>query len=145
MKIALTFFVVGFAAVLLAKPAARTGPEPIRYDRDTCDHCRMRFTTPGFAAERRDAKGALRKYDDVGCMLIVASHEASSDVWVEDHAGGGFVPLVAATFVRGGDLRTPMNHGVVAFKDAAVAEKFATAHHARVVALEDLLTQEAHR
>jgi copper chaperone NosL len=145
VKIALAFFAIGFAAVLLWKPGARTGPEPIRYDRDACDHCRMHFATRGFAAERRDAKGELRKYDDLGCMLIAASHEASGPAWVEDHAGAGFVPLLAATFVRGGDLRTPMNHGVVAFKDAAVAETFAAAHHARVVPLEELLSQEAHR
>ena len=131
------------AAVLLSPRARATGPEAIRYDRDTCAHCRMHFAAPGFAAERRDARGALHKYDDIGCLLVAASHGASGEAWVEDHAGGGFVPLLSATLVAGKDLGTPMGYGVVAFRDRAPAEEFARTHAARVVALEELLHDEA--
>src|SRR5262249_47991391 len=65
------------ALVYLSPRATHTGPEAIRYDRDTCAHCRMHFAAPGFAAERRDAGGALLKYDDIGCMLTAASRGAS--------------------------------------------------------------------
>ena len=131
------------SAVLLWKPAPPTGPEPVRYGRDACERCRMHMATPGFAAERRDEEGALHKYDDLGCMLIAASHAASGEAWVEDRAGSGFVPLLSATFVAGVD--TPMNYGVIAFRDAAAAAKFAADHGGRVVPLERLLTTEVRR
>jgi copper chaperone NosL len=147
VKFAFAALPLALAAVLLWKPAQPTGPEQIHYGRDACEHCRMHMASPGFAAERRDENGVLHKYDDLGCMLIAASRAASGEAWVEDHAGSGFVPLLAATFVTGKDIATPMNHGVVAFRDAAEAAKFAAAHGARVVALEELLTgfTEAHR
>ncbi|MGZ6142489.1 MAG: nitrous oxide reductase accessory protein NosL [Myxococcales bacterium] len=147
MKIALLALAIGAGAFLFWKPAPASGPEPVRYGRDACDRCRMHLATPGFAGERRDEKGVLHKYDDLGCMLIAASHAASGEAWVEDHEGSGFVPLLSASFVSGKDLGTPMNYGVVAFRDAAAAAKFAAAHGARVVALEQLLTgfQEVHR
>jgi copper chaperone NosL len=130
--------------MFLSPRAKGTGPEPIRYDRDTCAHCRMHFAARGFAAERRDERGALHKYDDIGCMLIAASRGASGEAWVEDQGGAGFVPLLQATLVAGGkDLGTPMNYGVVAFRDPAAAAEFARVHAARVVPLEDLLHDEA--
>lgn len=134
---ALAAIPAGLLALGGAAPAS--GPVEIRYGRDTCDRCRMHLGARGFAAERRDEKGVLHKYDDVGCMLIAASRSASGEAWVEDHAGGGFVPLLSATLVAGDGLGTPMNYGVVAFRDAAQAAAFAAAHGARVVALDVLL------
>jgi copper chaperone NosL len=147
MKIILAAIGIALAAILLWKPSPASGPEAIRYGRDACDRCRMHLATPGFAAERRDAKGALHKYDDLGCMLIAASRDESGEAWVEDHAGDGFVPLTSATFVAGKSLGTPMNYGVVAFRDAAAAGRFAASHDGKVVPLEQLLRglQEEHR
>jgi copper chaperone NosL len=127
------------ALLVLGGAAPATGPQEIRYGRDACDRCRMHFAAHGFAAERRDEKGVLHKYDDIGCMLIAASHGASGEAWVEDHAGGGFVPLLSATLVAGDGLGTPMNFGVVAFREPAQAAAFAASHGARVVALDALL------
>lgn len=128
--------------LLLRGSSRPDGPEAIRYGRDTCDRCRMHFAQPGFAAERRDAQGVLRKYDDLGCMLIAASHQASGEAWVEDHDGKGWVPLLSATLVAGSGLGTPMDYGVVAFRDRARAEAFAREHGAQVTPLEDLLRDE---
>ena len=131
------------AAMLLSPRAKATGPEPIRYDRDTCAHCRMHFGARGYAAERRDERGNLHKYDDIGCMLVAASRGASGGTWVEDHEGSGFVPLLAATLVAGKDLGTPMGYGVVAFRERIAAEEFARSRGARLVTLEELLHDEA--
>jgi copper chaperone NosL len=143
VKIALAALALGLAGIVLWQPAPGAGPEAIRYGREACDHCRMHFAVPGFAAERRDGKGALHKYDDIGCMLTAASHDASGEAWVEDHGGTGFIPLLSATLVKG-PFTTPMASGVVAFRDPAAAAAFAGEHAGRLVPLEELLT-EVHR
>jgi len=101
----------------------------------------MHLSQPGYAGELRDAGGTLRKYDDLGCLVagIVAAHAAVPEAWVEDHAGGGLVPLLAAHLVRAPGVQTPMGHGIVAFADATTARDFAAAHAGTVVPLEDLL------
>lgn len=132
------------AAVVFLWPGAGTGPEPIAWGRDTCATCRMHLSQPGFAGEMRDRHGTLGKYDDVGCLVgaIVKAHAEVPEAWVEDHAGGGFVPLLAAHLVRGADVRTPMGHGIVAFADGAAAREFAAAHGGTVVTFEELLRDD---
>ena len=129
------------AGVVFLWPAERSGVETIVYGRDACAHCRMRISDAGFAAELRDADGNLTKYDDVGCMLhaMVALHAEVPEAWVEDHDGGGFVPLVAATLVRAERVQTPMGSHIVAFRDAASARSFATAQGGDALSLEDVL------
>jgi copper chaperone NosL len=126
--------------VLVLRPA-RTGPEPIAYGRDTCAHCRMHLSQPGFAGELRDRHGTLTKYDDLGCLLraMVAMRAEVPEAWVEDHGGGGLVPLLGTTLVRSERGETPMGSGIVAFADAAAADAFVAASAGRRVALDDLL------
>jgi copper chaperone NosL len=129
------------AVVFLWPSGPRTGPEPIAWGRDTCAHCRMHLSQPGYAAEMRDRSGTLHKYDDVGCLVaaIVAARAEVPEAWVEDHEGGGFVPLLSAHLVRAAEVSTPMGHGVVAFKEPGAARAFAEAHGGRLVRFEELL------
>ncbi len=127
--------------VVFLWPSQRTGAEPITYGRDACAHCRMHISQSGFAAELRDRNGVLTKYDDIGCMLraMVALHHEVPEAWVEDHDGGGFVPLLSASLVRAERVETPMGYGIVAFKNADAAETFARAQGGEVLALDDIL------
>ena len=136
--VALTSIVAG---VVFLWPAPATGPEPIAYGRDTCASCRMHVSRPGFAGEMRDPDGTLTKYDDVGCLIraILAAHREVPQAWVEDHAGGGFVPLLSAKLVRGDEASTPMGSGLVAFADESAARTYADAHGVRVMTFDDVL------
>lgn len=129
------------AGVVFLWPRSASGPEPIQYGRDACAGCRMTLSQPGFAGEMRDHEGTLTKYDDVGCLLraIFAAHREVPEAWVEDHDGGGFVPLLSAHLVQAESAGTPMGSGIVAFEDERAAARHAAAHSGRVVALEDLL------
>ena len=129
--------------VVFLWPSQRAGSEPINYGRDVCAHCRMHLSQAGFAAELRDRDGTLTKYDDIGCMLhaMLALHHEVPEAWVEDHDGGGFVPLLSASLVHSDRLETPMGSGIVAFKDQAAAAHFAQAQGGDVVALEDILRE----
>ncbi len=132
-------------AIVVFLPTRGGGPDAIVYGRDTCARCRMPIGQPGLGGEIRNKRGAVTKYDDVGCLLqaMSAMRTEVPEVWVEDQAGGGFVPLLLATFVKDSKVTTPMAHGVFAFKDAAVAGAFAKSNGGRVVALEDLLKDPA--
>ena len=131
--------------VVFLWPSQRTGTEPINYGRDACAHCRMHISQPGFAGELRDTGGVLTKYDDIGCLLraMVALHREVPEAWVEDHDGGGFVPLLSASLVRSDRIETPMGYGIIAFKNEGAAQTFARARGGEVLALEDILRQPA--
>jgi NosL protein len=133
------------AGVVFLWPAPATGPEPIAYGRDACAWCRMHVSQPGFGGEMRDHDGTLTKYDDVGCLVraVVGAHREVPEAWVEDHAGGGFVPLVSARLVRVDPGATPMGSGLVAFADDAAARAFAEAHGAQVIGFDDVLRDPA--
>jgi copper chaperone NosL len=132
-----------FVVVVVAWPGAKAGPEPVAWGRDACGQCRMLLSRPGFAAELRDASGVLTRYDDVGCLVraMRAAHADVPEVWVEDHAGGGFVPLLTARLVRAPSVATPMGSGIVAFRDDGAAREFAAAQRGALVTLEDLLRE----
>jgi nitrous oxide reductase accessory protein NosL len=89
----------------------------------------------------RDHEGTLTKYDDVGCLVraILAAHREVPAAWVEDHAGGGFVPLLGAHLVRSDAATTPMGSGLVAFADQTAARAWAEAHAGHVMRFEDVL------
>jgi copper chaperone NosL len=129
------------AAVVFWPGGGPTGPAPIAWGRDTCARCRMHLSQPGYAGEIRDRQGTLHKFDDIGCLVgsIVAAHSEVPEAWVEDHGGGGFLPLLSARLVRADGVQTPMGYGVVAFQDETAAQVFAASHAGRVVAFEDLL------
>lgn len=129
--------------VVVLWPSRRVGPEPIAWGREACAECRMHLSQPGFAGELRAADGTLTKYDDVGCLLraMLKAHDAMAEAWVEDHDGGGFVPLLAAHLVRAGAAGTPMGYGLVAFQDEAAAQAFGAAHGGEVVRLEDVVRE----
>lgn len=133
----------GVGAVVFLWPAQRSGPQPIAYGRETCSHCRMHISRPGYGGEIRDGKGVLTKYDDIGCMLqaMIALHREIPEAWVEDHAGSGFISLLSAQLVRGAPNDTPMGSGIVAFKDDIAAQAYAQAHHAELVSLESLVRE----
>ena len=131
--------------VVFLWPAHGVGPEPITYGRDACAHCRMHISQPGFGGEMRDRNGALTKYDDLGCLLhaMIALHQEIPEAWVEDHAGGGFIPLLTAHLVHANAGDTPMGSGIIAFGDAGAAAAYAQAHSGEVVQLEDVVKDPA--
>jgi len=137
--LALVLLVV--AGVVFLWPVQRVGPEPIQYGRDTCDHCRMQLSRPGFAGEMRDRHGVLTKYDDIGCLLrsLLGKHEEIPEAWVEDHTSGALIPLIGAALVRAPEVETPMGSSIVAFADERSAREFADARGGEVMQVEDVL------
>lgn len=92
----------------------KSGPVDIQWGREMCEQCGMIIDDPRFAAEVRDDKDKIHKFDDVGdAILWLAKNnlkpEAAKEIWVGNMDTGKWMDARAAHFVR---VRTsPMGHG----------------------------------
>ncbi|HEX6164949.1 MAG TPA: nitrous oxide reductase accessory protein NosL [Vicinamibacterales bacterium] len=133
-------------ALLSASCSARAAGHPeIVVDQTACSHCGMLVSEPAYAAAYHAPGGDPRVFDDIGCMLDALRQETSSPltVWLQDAAGGGWIDAHQAVFVTAPNLRTPMNGGVLAYRDVAAADKTAAANGGRVLrSLRELMTSK---
>lgn len=127
--------IVALALLSAACGTKVAGPPEIVVDRTACSHCGMLVSEPVYAAAYQAPGTDPRVFDDIGCMLEALRHEAVSpiDVWLQDAGGAGWLRADAAIFVGSLHIRTPMSGGVLAYADAAAAEKVATAHGGHVM------------
>ena len=86
--------VLALALVAGAGCAPADGPQPIAYDREACSHCRMLISEPRFAAQLETRAGAIRSFDDPGCLLAALAdgepevralwfHHVREDRWLD--------------------------------------------------------------
>jgi len=122
---------VSAAVVMLA--SCTSGPEPIIYGKDACDHCRMTIMDPKFGAELVTAKGKIFKYDDVNCMVNHAKGlpdgmSGATYLLIADMARPAtLIPVQSAFFLRSDEIRSPMGSRVVAFSSAEVRDSLLSA------------------
>lgn len=106
-----------------------TGPEPIRYGKEGCDHCKMTLVDKKAGGEIVTAKGKIYRFDDTRCIIdylksgaIAKGNEGT--VYLVDYSGdGGFIPSDKAFLLKSDELHTPMGGNVVAFRDEASRKK----------------------
>lgn len=103
-------------AAFLALPGCgqSTGPVEVRWGKEPCAYCGMLVDDPRFAAQIRDPKGKVFKFDDLGdAVLWLAQRDFAQhpgiEFWVGDSEKKGWVEARTA-FYRS-DLHTPMAHG----------------------------------
>lgn len=117
------------AACLLVVCCSQTGPQPIVFGSDKCEHCRMTIADPRFAVEIQTKKGRYYKFDDLTCLNAYrTSHDAAAwrAIWVasfdHDHT---LVPVEELFFVRANRFKGPMLGDVAAFASEAAAKNAA--------------------
>lgn len=111
------------AALLLILAACSndpgTGPVEIKWDRDTCDRCRMVVSDPHFAAQIRyfpaGRRSRVESFDDVGCAVLWLEQQTWKDdpnieFWVADFQTGDWIDARTATYVT--QNATPMEYGL---------------------------------
>jgi len=138
-----TLVIVAFALLSAACSASAAGPPEIVVDHTSCSHCGMLVSEPGYAAGYQAPGKEPRVFDDIGCMLEAVRRETAAPIaiWVQDAAGAGWLDADEATFVASRNIPTPMSGGLLAYADAAAAEKAATAHRGEVLrSFQELMT-----
>ena len=109
--------------------ACSHGPEPIRYGKDACTHCKMTIMDKRFAAELITAKGKVFKFDATECMSGFLKENSS----VANDAGaiflvnnfiqpGQFADARKSFFLRDSSLSSPMGGNLAAFVSRSAAE-----------------------
>lgn len=113
---------------LLSFAACETGPEPIRYGQDNCQHCKMTLMDQRFGSEIVTKKGRVYKFDDLNCLVAylksggVSPENIDQLVAVDFAQAGRFVLLEKAFFLQHESLKSPMRADVAVFSDAKAME-----------------------
>ena len=116
------FHAFGLLATLVLTACSEdpgSGAVTPKWDRDTCERCRMVLSDRFHSAQVRHGKPGKRSgvhlFDDIGCAVIWLQDkpwrtDLGTEVWVNDHRTGDWIDARAATYVKG--QRTPMEYGL---------------------------------
>jgi len=115
----------GVAALfaLLSFTSCDTGPEPIRYGKDNCHHCKMTLTDKRFGAEIVTKKGKIFKFDDLNCLVNflksgeVPAENIAQTLSVDFKKTGQFVDVYQAFFLGNEAIKSPMRADVASFSE----------------------------
>jgi len=103
-----------------------SGPEEVRWDRETCTRCAMALGDRLSAAQVRGAPAGQQtrvyKFDDIGCAVIWLDgqpwkDDARTELWVTDQRTGQWLDARAATYIPG--KRSSMGFGLGAQPETA--------------------------
>ncbi|CAN5405520.1 hypothetical protein BH09BAC6_BH09BAC6_12840 [soil metagenome] len=104
-------------------------PEPIKYGKDACTHCKMTIMDKRFAAEIITAKGKIVKFDAAECMVDflkentpIATNTNSIFLVSDFNKPGQFVDARKSLFLHDNSLMSPMGGNIAAFLSKASAE-----------------------
>ena len=118
------------SSMMFLAACAETGPQDIAVGKDQCDNCKMTISEPKYATQLITEKGRLYKFDDISCLTDYETSNTESTTnaktYVADFPSGKFIERSTATFIKGGDIKSPMGGNTQAFQDKAAAEKAAT-------------------
>jgi copper chaperone NosL len=109
---------------------------------DTCHFCKLAIEQVQYAAEFITKDGFTRKFDDIDCMVKSAQKVKKTNVaafYVMDYANKQWVKGEEASFVKSERIQTPMNSGIIAFKEKSTADSVASQYGGTVISLNDLI------
>ncbi|RKZ53619.1 MAG: protein NosL [Candidatus Parabeggiatoa sp. nov. 3] len=89
-----------------------TGPTEIKWDRHTCERCRMVLSDKHFAVQVRGGpKNQVYLFDDLGCAVHWLNKQKweANEIWIADYRNGEWLDARKAYYVAG--QTTPMDFG----------------------------------
>lgn len=105
-------------------------PQAINAGKDECAKCGMTIEEMQFSCEYISDKGKAFKFDDATCLFHYlhdnnVSDSAVAKIYIADYDHpDSLIDITTASLVLG-EIQTPMNGGVAAFKNHAHAMQFA--------------------
>ena len=134
--------------VLLLSACRQIEPRPVDIlPEDMCSYCRMSISEKQYAAEFITRDGEAVKFDDIGCMLDYVKRRQDpgkiAAYFVADFETRQWGRGESAFYVRSAEFKTPMSHGIVAFKERAKAEAAASKHSGQLLQFAELMKIDA--
>jgi copper chaperone NosL len=143
MKLLSAFILAGgiVMLVMLASCQKNRGEAVAIEPNDMCAYCRMSISEKRYAAELIADDGQTFKFDDIGCMANFIKQKRSnapvSASFVMDFERREWLPAESASYVQSSEFKTPMNGGIVAFKEQSSAAAAAAKYHGALVRFAD--------
>lgn len=139
----------GFVIVLFAMLfiSCNVDPEPLRYGKDGCHHCRMTLVDKKFGAEVVTAKGKIYKFDDVNCMVNfihsgILEGETRVHTLIVDYAQPEkLIPAEKAFYLKADKIRSPMASQVAAFETEASRQEYQSKLNATYLGWDEVVAQ----
>ena len=128
--------------ILLASCQTKT-LEPVSIEAsDMCSFCRMSISEKRYAAELIDVDGEVFKFDDIGCMANFIKQKRNNasirGAFVMDFERREWLEAGRAAYVRSSEFKTPMNGGIVAFKDQSTAQAAAAQYRGNLLSFAEV-------
>jgi copper chaperone NosL len=121
-KIVKPLAMVGAVILLMGMCSACSAqPEPIKFGKDNCHHCKMTLMDTKFGAEILTKKGKVFKFDDVNCLVNflntneLKQTEIAQTLLIDFKKTKELTPVEKLFFLNSPKLRTPMSSDVAAF------------------------------
>ena len=102
-----------------------TGAKSVKWDRDSCERCRMVLSDRVHSAQvRYQPEGKRRSkvlmFDDIGCAVLWLDDKSwkddpATEIWVTDYRNGNWIDARSAYYVTG--RITPMEYGLGALPE----------------------------
>jgi len=109
---------------------------------DMCSYCKMAISEKRYAAELIDSEAQTFKFDDIGCManFIRSKKNTANSVayFVMDFDERRWIKAEDAYYVRSSELSTPMNGGIIAFKNESRAQEAVGKFHGQLLRFKDI-------
>ena len=135
-----TYWACLFMSPFLLAACVRADIQPVELvAEDMCESCRMAISEKRYAAEFIDQDGNALKFDDLRCAVRYLQDKnnriAIARTFVTDFDSRQWVKAEEAYYVRSSEFRTPMNGGIVAFRDKSRAEAAADQYHGQLLSV----------
>jgi copper chaperone NosL len=117
--LSLGLLVLGLQGLSACSRDAGTGPVAVKWDRQTCERCRMVLSDRKHAAEIRaksaQGRSKVHFFDDIGCAVMWLQDKPFRDapgteIWVTDWRTGKWIDARKAYYLPG--QVTPMDYGL---------------------------------
>ena len=130
------------ATVMLASCQKRAMAPVAIEANDMCSFCRMSISEQRYAAELINSDGEAFKFDDIGCLANFIKQKRDNAsigaTFVMDFERREWLTAESAWLVRSSEFKTPMNGGVVAFKDQSSADAALAKYHGTLVSFAEV-------
>lgn len=102
-----------------------SGPKEVKWDRDSCERCRMVLSDRVHSAQVRfqppgKKHSQVLTFDDIGCAVLWLEEkpwkdDPATEIWVTDSRNGAWIDARSAFYVTG--QLTPMEYGLGALAE----------------------------